>query len=63
LSNLKFISQFPEVGALLPTYISQETNPYDLHKDFKGIGGYNERVEIIRSGFDKTLEKLEDLDL
>ena len=63
LSNLKFITQFPEVGAILPSCISQETTPFGLHKYFKEIGGYSVRVQKIGSDFDESLLQIKELNI
>ncbi len=63
ISNVTFISQFSGVGALLPSYISQETDPYNLHKEFKEYGGFSERVIKIGSDFDTSLEQIRKIDI
>lgn len=57
-SQLSFLHKFPEVGAILPNYLSQESESVYLHKSFKTKGGYDDRVNIINSDFDILLKHL-----
>lgn len=61
LSVLEYLNKFPEIFSILPRFISQETDPYILHKEFKELGRYSQRVPEIREAFDKSIEHLRKL--
>lgn len=53
--NLDYIKKFPDIMAMMPDSISEETNPHSLHQIFKEKGGYSIRVNKITEEFDNTL--------
>lgn len=62
-SNIRYIHRNPRVAALLPSYISEETDAYTLHKIFKELGNFHERVIKIENDFSESFKKITELKL
>jgi len=60
---IKYIHRNPRIAALLPSYISEETDAYTLHNVFKELGGFSERVLKIENDFSESYKKIRELKL
>ena len=60
---IKYVHRNPRIAALLPRYISGETDAFTLHKTFKELGGYHDRVVKVEKDFTETYRKIKELNL
>lgn len=60
---IKYIHRNPRIAALLPSYISEETDAYTLHKIFKELGGFRDRVIKIEDDFSVSFKMIKELKL
>lgn len=58
---IKYVHRNPKIAALLPRYISEETDAYILHKTFKEYGSYKERVIELENDFSGSFSRIKEL--